>query len=1061
MAELELKKHNDLLAILTKIAVVFINIHREFIVESINSTLQEIATFVGADRAYIFEYDFEEDSQSNLYEWCNIGIEPHINSLQNVPNKINQFMVNKHKKGEDYILFDVAEADSNEFKTLLENGNIKSIITVPLMYKSVCYGFVGFDFVKKKYRYTKIEENLLKVLAQMIVNLKQRENYENEIKKSEEQYRNMFDNNPQPMWMYDLDTLEILEVNKAVIEKYGYSKDELLNMTIKDIRPKEDIPALLQDIEKTKTTMNPAGEWKHLKKNGEIINVEITSHSVRYNNRNVRHVMVNDITERKRIENNLKQSEERYRKLADDMPILISSFFPDGTISYVNPPLAKFTDKTPDELVGMNFYDMIEYEVAQKLKANLMALTPDNPLETHIQELETPSGKKLVYEWRNRAFFDENEYIIRFQSVAVDITERYEIQQELLKSQEIIKSLADQSGTMTWEVDNKGLFVYISEVAEKIIGYKPVEIIGKMHFYDLHPEEGKEHFITTSFEVFDQKGTFVDFENMVISKNGDLIWVLTSGIPILDNEGNLLGYRGSDFTITERKKAELALRETKEYLENLIKYANAPIITWSKDMKITEFNHAFEKLTGLTRENVINRPLHLIFPNDSMNKSLNIIIRSMEGELLNGIEIPIYNVKGENRIVLWNSANIYDTVGNLIATIAQGNDITERKRVEEELLRAKEKAEESDRLKSAFLANMSHEIRTPMNGILGFLNLLDDPQLSSEDRSEFVRVMNLSGDRLLNTINDIIEISKIESGQNPVNNSVIDIAEVMNYYIDFFDLQSSYKNNQLKLTNIVQGVQTKIYTDKSKLDSIITNLIKNAIKFTSNGKIEIGNYIENEKLHFFVKDTGIGIPEDRVEAIFDRFVQADINITRPHEGSGLGLSIVKAYVEMLGGEVHVESKLGVGSTFYFTIDYHPVTTEIKYEPENTNIDVNNSNSTILVVEDDYASFALLNVILKRENYTIIHAENGLDAIEFCQTNQNIPLILMDIKMKGIDGLETTKRIREFNNSVNIIAQTAYAMPGDAEKALAIGCNDYITKPIIPDILLKKIRKYMK
>jgi PAS domain S-box-containing protein len=391
-------------------------------------------------------------------------------------------------------------------------------------------------------------------------------------------------------------------------------------------------------------------------------------------------------------------------------------------------------------------------------------------------------------------------------------------------------------------------------------------------------------------------------------------------------------------------------------------------------------------------------------------------------------------------------------------------DITERKKMIDELIFAKEKAEESDRLKSAFLANMSHEIRTPMNGILGFTSLLLEPELSDETKENYVQIIHQSGERMLNTVTDIIEISKIEAGITEVKNSIINLNEVLNSILNFFKPQAQEKGLILNSKISAQKSDFTIFTDKGKFESIFTNLIKNAIKYSDKGEISVRYIINNEFIEFCVDDDGIGVPENRQSAIFNRFEQADIEDTRVFEGSGLGLAIAKSYVEMLGGKIWVESVEGKGSQFYFSIPFLPVVKETtftsKIVPTNNKLK-RLSQINILIVEDDDASATFLKIILKNITHKIIHAQTGEQAIEECKTNVDFDIILMDIKMPGIDGFETTKRIREFNKKIIIIAQTAYAMLGDKEKAISSGCNDYITKPIKKNEILNKIEENIK
>ncbi|MEI7981873.1 MAG: response regulator, partial [Bacteroidota bacterium] len=383
-----------------------------------------------------------------------------------------------------------------------------------------------------------------------------------------------------------------------------------------------------------------------------------------------------------------------------------------------------------------------------------------------------------------------------------------------------------------------------------------------------------------------------------------------------------------------------------------------------------------------------------------------------------------------------------------------------RKKNQDELIAAKEKAVESDRLKSAFLANMSHEIRTPMNGILGFITLLQEPDLKEDEKDEYFRIVRKSGDRLLNTLHDIIDISKIESGQMPVITVDFNINELCRNLQAFFKQEAETKGLQLFFNGGLPEREATINTDKDKLQSILSNLIKNAVKYTDQGFAEFGCSSRGEWLTFYVKDTGIGIPVNKRKAIFERFVQADISHSRLYEGSGLGLSISKAYVEMLAGELWVESEDGKGSTFYFQIPCIRTGNEPGIPVPETILPVKAGDNplTIVVTEDDPVNFNFFNVILKKAGHTVLHAGTGAEALEFCRQTPGIDIILMDIKLPDMDGYEVTQEIRKFNTGIPIIALTAYAFQSDREKSMEAGCNDYLSKPVKKDELLMAIER---
>jgi signal transduction histidine kinase/CheY-like chemotaxis protein len=394
--------------------------------------------------------------------------------------------------------------------------------------------------------------------------------------------------------------------------------------------------------------------------------------------------------------------------------------------------------------------------------------------------------------------------------------------------------------------------------------------------------------------------------------------------------------------------------------------------------------------------------------------------------------------------------------------IAIKEDITESKRLQKESLKAKEKAEESDRLKSAFLANMSHEIRTPMNGILGFTELLKEPKLSGEVQQEYIDIIEKSGARMLNIINDIISISKVEAGEVEISLSETNVNEQIEYLHTFFSPEVKQKGIQIRFNNALNSKEASIKTDCEKMYAILTNLVKNAIKFTDEGSVEFGYVKKGNFLEFYVKDSGMGISKYEQKFIFERFRQANESLSRNKAGSGLGLAISKAYIEMLGGEIWVESELGKGSTFYFTIPYikeQDVQKTIKVDVPINKIHTPIKKLKILIVEDDEISKLLMTIAVKKFAKEILKVSTGFDAIETCRNNPDIDLVMMDINMPEMDGYEATGKIRKFNKDLIVIAQTANGLSTDRDNAINAGCTDYISKPVNIMALTELIEKY--
>ena len=385
------------------------------------------------------------------------------------------------------------------------------------------------------------------------------------------------------------------------------------------------------------------------------------------------------------------------------------------------------------------------------------------------------------------------------------------------------------------------------------------------------------------------------------------------------------------------------------------------------------------------------------------------------------------------------------------------------KMINNELEQAKSKAEESDRLKSAFLANMSHEIRTPMNGILGFTDLLRTPGLSGSQKDQYIRIIHESGERMLNLINNLIDISKIEADQSEVYLSNVNIDEQILYLFNFFRPEAKKKNISLQFQATAYKKPIIIRTDRDKLYAILANLLKNAIKYTLQGFIDFGYTITDDVIEFFVRDTGIGVPDSRKKAIFDRFVQADIEDTNAMEGAGLGLSISNAYAKMFHSEISIEDNPGGGSIFKLKM---PITYVQEKTPHQFSEIANEENyslqdSTILIVDDEETSDALLTEILENQCKELLHAKTGREALDRMQEHPWIDIVLMDIKMPEMNGYSATQEIRKYNQKVIIIAQTAYALMGDRDKALNAGCDSYISKPVLREQLLKTIQRNLQ
>lgn len=513
----------------------------------------------------------------------------------------------------------------------------------------------------------------------------------------------------------------------------------------------------------------------------------------------------------------------------------------------------------------------------------------------------------------------------------------------------------------------------------------------------------------------------------------------------------------------ERLRTEKALRSSEAQFRLLMEGLPLPVAFLNSNREVTFLNDQFVEIFGFSNNDVATCASwwKKSFPDeDSRNKALEDWNGRMREAKENGQQIikgeyDVFNNSGKELSIVLSAIHMGE---NLLVTF---EDVTQRRKNEQELIIAKEKAEESDRLKTAFLANMSHEIRTPLNGILGFTSFLKAPDLSMSDRTDYINVIEKSGQRLLNTVNDIVNLSKIEAGQINVDLQETNLNGQTEFIYNFFQPKMAAKGLEFTVSNGLSDGDAFIRTDVEKVYAILTNLVNNALKFTGSGQVSFGYVQKANMLEFFVQDSGPGILEENQQLIFERFRQGNESLQRHFEGSGLGLAISKAYVELLGGKIWLRSSAGQGAEFRFTVPYIPskkqqVSIPAKLQPNGKVMD---RKLKILVAEDDATSMKLMELTLQPYCRELIHAKTGIEVLESLKEHSDIDLVLMDIHMPEMDGYTATRELRNTHKDLLVIAQTSFGMDSDRDKALQAGCNDYISKPIDPKVLDQLILKH--
>ncbi|MGE5406139.1 MAG: PAS domain S-box protein [Methanosarcina sp.] len=751
----------------------------------------------------------------------------------------------------------------------------------------------------------------------------------------------------------------------------------------------------------------------------------------------------------------------RYRQVAELANSIIIRWNRNGIVTYVNDFGLKFFGYSEDELLGKDIGMLVPEE--ESSGRNLTSLVKDifkEPEKFNSSENENilKNGNHVWVRWANRAIKDENGEIQEILAIGYDISRIREAEEMLKTEHDILDAVVNNSGIGFFVTEADGKIVLFNDIVLKLHELKidpgqNLNIRGYLSNYILEYQDGTE--IARDDWPFSMalRGEFVrNLEVRIIRlKSMTSRMIRVNSIPVYDIFGKLkyMVFTINDFTdIYDNTEA---LRESQQRYESRFNNAtlaiqHCKIVTDENgkpvDYEMFKINNTLTRMTGITQQLVDGRKATEIFP--GIEKGAFDFIGNFGRVALDGVEMneEVYF----EQLDKWFSIYAYSPKkGEFTALFS---DISARKQGEAELKKAKEKAEESDRLKSAFLANMSHEIRTPMNGILGFSDLLRNPDLSGESQKMYVEAINTSGKRMLSIINDLIDISRIESGQTEIRKTNVNLPELLNEIILFFKPEADKSEIRLWLNMDLHSETFYFETDKTKLYQIISNLIKNALKFTkSKGSIEFGCRLTDEQtIFFYVKDTGIGIRKDLIHEIFERFRQGDS--AEEHEGVGLGLTISKAYVELLGGSMGVESEAGHGSVFFFSIPYEGQTLPFSTETEKNQATVKSFRAkTILIAEDDEMSFLLLGEILNQINVKIIRAVNGAQAMDIIERTPGIDLVLMDLKMPVMDGIEATSRLKAKYPWLPVVIQSAYAGQDEIERSLKAGADDYVTKPI--------------
>jgi PAS domain S-box-containing protein len=782
-------------------------------------------------------------------------------------------------------------------------------------------------------------------------------------------------------------------------------------------------------------------------------------------------------SELKDVEELLNESQEERRLLMESAQEGIWIVDAKAITTFITQRMAEMMGYTVNEMLGRSIFSFMDgecREVAYKYFKQLGR----GVKEPHNFELLRKDGTRLCTSLMTSPLFDESGRFMGSVSFVADITEQKKMKEALQESKNYLDKIINSLGDPVFVKDRMHRYVLVNDAYCEMAGRSPEEIIGKT-CYDLFPKEQADVFWEKDNEVF-ETGRANANEEMVTDAQGMVRTVITKKAMCKDKAGkeflvgiarditdhkcmenelrrarNDLEHRVLERT-GELQEANAALRESKDFLDKIINSIGDPIFVKDRQHRLVLVNDAACKLFGRPREEIIGQTAYDLFPTKEMaeiswEKDEDVFKTGKE----NVNEETNTYAPGMTRTVLVKKTLYEDKAENKFL-VGVTRDITDRKHAEEELQKAKDAAEKAAEAKAEFLANMSHEIRTPLNAVVGLTGLLLSADLTTEQR-DYIETIKSSGNSLLAVINDILDFSKIEGGKMELETQPFDMQSCLKASLDLVAAKAAEKRIALSY-RFEDNVPLTVMGDVTRLRQVLVNLSSNAVKFTDSGEVAVlvaAKMLDfrQYEIHFAVKDTGIGIPGDRLDRLFQSFSQIDSSTTRKYGGTGLGLAISKRLVELMGGKVWAESEPGKGSAFHFTIPVKPANIEsIKSGAASGKRQaLQRSNRPkplrILLAEDNDVNQKVALQMLKRLGYHADVAANGLEVLKALES-QPYDVILMDIQMPEMDGIDAAQRIRErWPNGPKIVAMTALALEGDRERLIQAGMDDYISKPI--------------
>jgi PAS domain S-box-containing protein len=902
------------------------------------------------------------------------------------------------------------------------------------------------------------------------------------LRESHERFKGLVELLPQTVWEADKNGFFTFINEYATIE-FGYTSEDVIGKLnlLETVIPSER-QAIVEKLQSEMPMRGIGRQATFLRKDGSTF-IGLVHYSPLIKNGELAGFqgIITNIDEHKKIEEKLRRSEESYRLIVENQTDLVVKVNKEGEFLYASPSYCKYFNKTENDLLGNSFLPLVHEDDRANTIKSMEALYRE-PYSCYLEQRVFIDGNWRWLAWQDTSILDSQNNVVEIIGVGRDITDQKKAEIELFESNQRNKAILEALPDAIFIFEQDGVFIDCHSPKSNILLFTPDFFIGK-NIKDIAPP----HLVELNEQKLDElfKTGQLQHYSYPLEVNGKSMHFDARMVKL--GENNALSIVRD---ITDQKLAEEALRQSEENYHTIFQLANDSIIIHdSRTANIIDANKVAIESYGLktldelieygyTFESPYSIKEAMLWHNKALTKGPQVFEwknTRIDGEIFwEEVHLSAVKILGVDRVIsISRDITLRKTIEEKLQKI--NRELKDRNEEyaalneeyvtqNEELINAKEKAEAADKLKSAFLANMSHEIRTPMNAIVGFSSLLERGGISLEKQQSFSKVIKKRSNDLLKIIDDILDISKIEANQIVIQNTHGNINKILDEILDYSLSKIEIDNKQNLRVSISNQIvnEPEIMADIGRLKQVLFNLIENSLKFTKSGSIEIGcKKHKNNKLLFYVKDTGTGIPNDKLQLIFERFHQAHDLVESTNGGTGLGLSISKGLVELMGGEIWVESKVGEGSSFMFTIS-HIKANPLKQEGLTIeSVKPTNINSSILIVEDDEVNASYLKEMLSTTGASLHIANTGGQALQMLESMPKIKVILLDIRLPDYSGLDLIKPLKDISPSVKIIVQSAYATIEDKQLGLNAGCDAYVTKPINETEIISTIISKLK